>query len=284
MLQLPRSGWLPRADVLKSSATTTPFRPARVICCFAAQEPDVASRVLAAVAAVSVASTSLFAGSSSAFAALPGPSSQAMVEQQYEQQVHRLHHPNQPMSNLPSSNEAEALQQLVDRDMFTPEAWEGMLRLQQYAQYVEQLSASGVEEAPGCESCAANRMMLEKVGRGVQQHNGYACCRHNAYKTCPAGQLPVQVASFECTSCLYTHVQCWMAWCRSILYTAAVAPTPTHVVLCCAVLCLRPGRPLQWSFTTQPATSARRSGPLSCWQSSRRMEGPSTPALTPTRP
>ncbi len=36
-----------------------------------------------------------------------------------------------------------------------------MIRLQQYAQYVDKVMAE--EEAPGCESCTANRMMLEKV-------------------------------------------------------------------------------------------------------------------------
>jgi hypothetical protein len=37
----------------------------------------------------------------------------------------------------------------------------GMVQLQRYAQYVDQAMAK--EEAPGCESCTANRMMLEKV-------------------------------------------------------------------------------------------------------------------------
>jgi hypothetical protein len=85
------------------------------------------------------------------------------AEQQYEQQVARLHHHRQPVSNLPSADEAEALTMLLDPGMFTPEAWAGMVRLQQYAQYVDQLGAAGVEEEPGCEACTANRMMLEKV-------------------------------------------------------------------------------------------------------------------------
>lgn len=46
-----------------------------------------------------------------------------LAEQQYEQQVQRLHH--RPRSHLPSADESAALQMLLDRDMFTPEAWEG---------------------------------------------------------------------------------------------------------------------------------------------------------------
>ena len=38
----------------------------------------------------------------------------------------------------------------------------GMLQLQRYAQYVDD-QAMAKEEVPGCESCTANRMMLEKV-------------------------------------------------------------------------------------------------------------------------
>jgi hypothetical protein len=100
----------------------------------------------------------------------------ALAEQQYEQQVQRLHHKPQPRSNLPSSDEAAALQMLMDPELFTPEAWQGMLQLQRYASYVEQLAAAGVEEGPGCESCTANRMMLEKVSSSgsswLQQRTG----------------------------------------------------------------------------------------------------------------
>jgi len=156
---------LPRSSRL----TTTPLRCQRIQCRAVQDDAKavlsrddakaVLSRVFAAATAASVALSSFFgAQAPSAAASVP----LALAEQQYEQQVQRLHHKH-PLSNLPSSDEATALQQLLDQDMFTPEAWEGMVRLQQYAHYVEQLSADGVEEGPGCESCTANRMMLEKV-------------------------------------------------------------------------------------------------------------------------
>jgi hypothetical protein len=40
-------------------------------------------------------------------------------------------------------------------------------RLQQYAEYVEGLHATGIEEQPGCDSCTANRLMLEKAWQTV---------------------------------------------------------------------------------------------------------------------
>ena len=40
-------------------------------------------------------------------------------------------------------------------------------RLQQYAKYVEGLDASGLEDQPGCETCTANRLMLEKAWQTV---------------------------------------------------------------------------------------------------------------------
>lgn len=151
---------LPRPNRLCSDAplsATTPLRSQRIQCRAVQDDAKpVLSRVFAAATAASVALSSLFGAQATAAAPL------ALAEQQYEQQVQRLHHKH-PLSNLPSSDEATALQLLLDQDMFTPEAWEGMVRLQQYAHYVEQLSSDGVEEGPGCESCTANRMMLEKV-------------------------------------------------------------------------------------------------------------------------
>lgn len=48
----------------------------------------------------------------------------ATVEQRYEQHIqHR-----RPRSHLPSSDEAAALQVLVDRDLFTEDAWQGMIK------------------------------------------------------------------------------------------------------------------------------------------------------------
>lgn len=135
------------------------------------------------------------------------------AEQQYQQAVQRLHH-HRPASHLPSADESAALQTL-DPDMFTPEAWAGkcvrryavkcacakvavlrcsqgltqltallrggaagMMRLQQYAQYVDQVMEQ--EEAPGCESCTANRMMLEKVGGGVEWSGCSGVQRHGS--------------------------------------------------------------------------------------------------------
>lgn len=121
------------------------------------------SRLVSGVTAAAVALGSLLGGPA-AVSAMP---LHALAEQQYEQQVQRLHHKPQPRSNLPSSDEAAALQMLMDPELFTPEAWQGMLQLQRYASYVEQLAAAGVEEGPGCESCTANRMMLEKAWQTV---------------------------------------------------------------------------------------------------------------------
>lgn len=178
---------LPQASRLVNGPTTPCKRSARLIA-RASDKDSVASRIVSTVTAASVALSSLLGGtlSTAVAGATPlhltaeqqyeqqverlhhtAPAARATplalaAEQQYEQQVQRLHH-KQPLSNLPSADEAAALQMLMDPDLFTPEAWQGMLRLQQYAQYVDQLAASGVEEAPGCESCTANRMMLEKV-------------------------------------------------------------------------------------------------------------------------
>eukprot|EP00879_Flechtneria_rotunda_P008131 GHRR01008516.1.p1 GENE.GHRR01008516.1~~GHRR01008516.1.p1 ORF type:complete len:211 (+),score=57.85 GHRR01008516.1:167-799(+) len=81
----------------------------------------------------------------------------------YEQQISS----RRPKSNLPSSDEAAALQLLADRDLFTDEAWAGMVKLQQYAKYVESVATKGAEEAPSCEACTANRMMLEKAWQTI---------------------------------------------------------------------------------------------------------------------
>jgi hypothetical protein len=46
-------------------------------------------------------------------------------EQLYEQQVHR--HKQGPSSHLPTSREADAMLS-YDRDLFTDEAWQGMVK------------------------------------------------------------------------------------------------------------------------------------------------------------
>lgn len=140
------------------TSLSTPNRSS-LVCRAQSDGHSALSRVFAAATAASVALSSLFGP------AVYSPQADALTASQYEQQVQRLHHHKHPLSNLPSSDEAEALKLLLYKDMFTPEAWEGMVHLQQYAQYVEQLAAAGVEDSSSCESCTANRMMLEKVRR-----------------------------------------------------------------------------------------------------------------------
>lgn len=123
-------------------------------------QPGPLSRLLAASTAATISMSLLCSGYSSS-QVLPLPPL-AHVEQTYEAQVQRLHH-QRPVSNLPSRDEAAALNLLLDRDLFSADAWLGMQHLAQYAEYVEQLSAAGVEQGPTCQDCTANRLMLEKV-------------------------------------------------------------------------------------------------------------------------
>ncbi|KAL3145262.1 hypothetical protein ABBQ32_001001 [Trebouxia sp. C0010 RCD-2024] len=67
-------------------------------------------------------------------------------------------------SNLPSSREAEALLE-INEDLFTTEALEGMSRIVHYAKFVEGLKDP--EEAPGCEHCTDNRLLLEHAWQVV---------------------------------------------------------------------------------------------------------------------
>jgi hypothetical protein len=154
-------GRLTASPLHQQQQPTTPYQRSLVV--RAAPQDDaiayVCSRVFAAATAATVAFSSLLGGTPAAASTVAPP---LLAEQQYEQQVQRLHH-KPPLSHLPNSNEAAALQMLLDPDMFTPEAWQGMVRLHEYAQYVDQLAAAGVEDAVGCESCTSNRMMLEKV-------------------------------------------------------------------------------------------------------------------------
>lgn len=238
------------------------------------------SRLVSGVTAAAVALGSLLRGP--AASAMP---LHALAEQQYEQQVQRLHH-KQPRSNLPSSDEAAALQMLMDPDLFTPEAWQGMLQLQRYASYVEQLSVAGVEEGPGCESCTANRMMLEKVGqlpaaRAGPQHIVYHL-PHQPAAAAPHRNRPQQSTPVLCLVC------CWILLHPSQSKSAAQAPHSAFsmpVALCLPCRCLRrPGRRLLPSTLTHTGRSTRRSGRPSCWLCSRRTTAPCAPALTPTRP
>lgn len=79
-------------------------------------------------------------------------------------------------------------------------------RLQQYSQYVESLCAQGAEEAPGCETCAANRMMLEKAWqvRGAQfsqqEHAADITGNHQVVlNRLPGALLHVMCSHFEHT-------------------------------------------------------------------------------------
>lgn len=98
---------------------------------------------------------------------LPAPAALASQPSDalYEKAV-RKHVQANVRSNLPNAEEARALMEF-DRELFTDEAWEGMVRLQRYAEYLEEIQAKGVEEAPGCEQCGDNRLILEKAWQVV---------------------------------------------------------------------------------------------------------------------
>ena len=51
------------------------------------------------------------------------------------------------------------------RDLFTDDAFDGMLALARYADYVE--AKRGAEAAPGCDACARNRAKLERAYQTV---------------------------------------------------------------------------------------------------------------------
>lgn len=51
------------------------------------------------------------------------------------------------------------------RDLFTEDAYQGMLSLATYVEYVETLKTA--EDEPGCEACAANRFVLERAFQTV---------------------------------------------------------------------------------------------------------------------
>lgn len=216
------------------------------------------SRLVSGVTAAAVALGSLLGGPAASAVPL-----HALAEQQYEQQVQRLHH-KQPRSNLPSSDEAAALQMLMDPDLFTPEAWQGMLQLQRYASYVEQLSAAGVEE--GCESCTANRMMLEKVRGGA-----VVCSKGRATAHCAPTPHTSQQRQLIATD-PSRALQCCAGLIAILLHASQSTSAAQHLILHSA--CLRPclpcrclrrlGRRLLQSTLTHMGCSTRRSGRLSC--------------------
>eukprot|EP00955_Chlamydomonas_euryale_P082097 363670-Chlamydomonas_euryale.AAC.9 len=65
-------------------------------------------------------------------------------------------------SNIP---DASALLNMAKQkqDMFSEDAWEGMMRLQPYSEYLASLEETGAEDAPGCEQCTENRLILEQL-------------------------------------------------------------------------------------------------------------------------
>lgn len=70
-----------------------------------------------------------------------------------------------PRSLLPTSREQGAFLS-INKDLFTEDAWRGMLRLQDYATYVETVAAEA-EKRPGCEECLDNRLFLERAWQVV---------------------------------------------------------------------------------------------------------------------
>lgn len=115
-----RSSWLPQPSDAPSARCSRQRKPRLVV--RALSNEDVVSRVVAAAAAATLSLSTLF-GAVPQTAAAPPPPALAAV-QQYEQQVQRLHHKHL-RSNLPTANEAAALQMLLDPDLFTPEAAQG---------------------------------------------------------------------------------------------------------------------------------------------------------------
>jgi hypothetical protein len=115
-----RSSWLPQPSDAPSARCSRHRKPK--VAARAVSSDDVAIRVFAAAAAATLSLSTLF-GAVPQTAAAPPPPALAVL-QQYEQQVQRLHH-KKVRSNLPTANEAAALQMLLDPDMFTPEAAQG---------------------------------------------------------------------------------------------------------------------------------------------------------------
>lgn len=124
---------LPRQPLRCANSNKGRHRTA-VVCIFRSDKETLdgfARRCLSVGLAASISLSTLF-GISSTDVGFGGRRAQAAgelsesasVEQKYEQQVSHRH----PRSHLPSSDEAATLQLLVDRDLFTDDAWQGMIK------------------------------------------------------------------------------------------------------------------------------------------------------------
>ncbi|KAK9796250.1 hypothetical protein WJX73_002715 [Symbiochloris irregularis] len=92
---------------------------------------------------------------------LPEPVDKAAQPSSYEQEARKRR--KRPNSNLPSKDVAERMLNF-DKDAYTPDGWEGMKGVLQYARYVDGLCG---ESEPGCEQCADNRLLLEQAWQVV---------------------------------------------------------------------------------------------------------------------
>eukprot|EP00208_Stichococcus_sp_RCC1054_P001119 CAMPEP_0206145654 /NCGR_PEP_ID=MMETSP1473-20131121/28105_1 /ASSEMBLY_ACC=CAM_ASM_001109 /TAXON_ID=1461547 /ORGANISM="Stichococcus sp, Strain RCC1054" /LENGTH=649 /DNA_ID=CAMNT_0053541937 /DNA_START=262 /DNA_END=2212 /DNA_ORIENTATION=+ len=97
-----------------------------------------------------------------------GPPDAAALTAPSYSELSRLHYGRprkvEPGSALPNAKQAETIAEL-DKDLFTDEAYQGMLEIVKYARYVE--TQQEAEELPGCELCETNRITLEKAWQVV---------------------------------------------------------------------------------------------------------------------
>lgn len=91
-------------------------------------------------------------------------SSVALTTASYDGMARSHHKRSAVNSALPNFSEAETIAEL-NRDLFTEEAYQGMLEIIKYARYVEEHQP--LQDAPGCEDCESNRITLEKAWQVV---------------------------------------------------------------------------------------------------------------------
>ncbi|CAK0787071.1 hypothetical protein CVIRNUC_010287 [Coccomyxa viridis] len=101
----------------------------------------------------------------------------------YDAIAARRHSKGRP-SSLPSSAETEALLSLEKRDLFTEDAWQGMLKISEYVKYIEGLEA--IEEDD--KACVDNRLLLEKAWQIIA--NEFYDAKGRFSQAAWAGQLP----------------------------------------------------------------------------------------------
>ncbi|BDA50336.1 Carboxyl-terminal-processing peptidase 1, chloroplastic [Coccomyxa sp. Obi] len=120
----------------------------------------------------------------------------------YDAIASRRHGKGRP-SNLPSSEETAALLELEKQDLFTQDAWEGMLKISDYVKYVEGLEAVEDKER----ECVDNRLLLEKAWQVVA--NEFYDCKGRFSQAAWAGQL-LQTLQ-DAGGCLHTRSQTYTA-------------------------------------------------------------------------